>query len=98
MLSANGFVQTLNAWNAPTGVLKAIGEFNKVDGFDTTAFAGIMDATTTKHYKMINFGLVIVILYICRRGNLQLKSLTGNDSLMRVHHATEGDEQRRQCV
>ena len=55
MLSANGFVQTLNAWNAPTCVLKAIGEFNKVDGFDTTAFAGIMDATTTKHYKMIDF-------------------------------------------
>ena len=55
VFSAIGFVQTSNAWIAPTGVLKAIGEFNKVDGFDIAVFAEIMDVTTIKHYKMINF-------------------------------------------
>ena len=33
MLSAIGFIQTLNAWKAPTTVLTAIQEFNKVDEF-----------------------------------------------------------------
>ena len=55
MLSAAGFIQTLNAWKAPTGVLTAIQEFNKVDEFvaDGTIFTKTVDAITIKHIKMI---------------------------------------------
>ena len=55
MLSAIAFVQSLTPWNAPTGVLKAIQEFNKAGEFvaDSTIFTKSVDVNTIKHIKMI---------------------------------------------
>jgi ankyrin repeat protein len=54
LLSAIAFVQSLTPWNAPTGVLKAIQEFNKADEFVAgTVFTKSVDVNTMKHIKMI---------------------------------------------
>ena len=84
MFSAVDFIQTLNAWNAPTGVINAIQEFNKVDEFfvDGTIFTKTVDATTIKHIKMIktdfNFNqrggpkIATLLLYASESGNVDV--------------------------
>ena len=52
-LSAVDFIQTLNAWNAPTGVLNAIKEKVDESFADGTIFTKTVDATTIKHIRMI---------------------------------------------
>ena len=57
LLSVTGFIQTLNAWNAPTGVLNSIQEFNKVC-WDTDYESWFPDvAKNVDHFKMINFDI-----------------------------------------
>jgi ankyrin repeat protein len=55
LLSAIDFVQSLTPWNAPTGVIKAIQEFNKAGEFvaECTIFTKSVDVNTIKHIKMI---------------------------------------------
>ena len=52
-LSAVNFIQTLNAWNAPTGVLNAIKEKVDESFADGTIFTKTVDATTIKHIRMV---------------------------------------------
>ena len=57
LLSASHFDQTLNAWNAPTGVLNEIQEFNRVC-WDTDYESWFLDvAKNVDHFKMINFDI-----------------------------------------
>ena len=61
MLSATNFIQTLNAWNAPIGVLNAIKEFNKVCWVTDyeSWFPDVAENVdhTHNHFKMINFDI-----------------------------------------
>ena len=61
MLSASHFDQTLNAWNAPIGVLNAIQEFNKVCWVTDyeSWFPDVAENVdhTHNHFKMINFDI-----------------------------------------
>ena len=57
LLSATNFIQTLDAWNAPTGVLNSIQEFNKVC-WDTDHESWFPDvAKNVNHFIMINFDI-----------------------------------------